>query len=118
MLSTLHYIDRTLNAFDALDRLSRSLERDRFGGDRSGLPVNVYETDDALVLRFLVPGFSLEDLELKLEEGVLSLSGQRQVSPPTLHARDGSPASVRMRQWSGRPMAPSWMSCRARTSGG
>jgi len=39
--------------------------------------VDVLESDGALVARFEVAGFSAEDLEVTLEDGVLSLTGER-----------------------------------------
>jgi HSP20 family protein len=39
--------------------------------------VDVYETTDELVVRAELPGMKREDIELTLEKGVLTISGQR-----------------------------------------
>ena len=38
---------------------------------------DVFETGDALVARFELPGFSTDDLDITLEDGVLRVSGER-----------------------------------------
>ena len=42
----------------------------------SGYPVDLYETDDALVLELAVPGIAVEDLDISLENRHLSISGK------------------------------------------
>ena len=45
------------------------------GGTRS-LPVDVYETPDALVVRALVPGVSHDAIDVQYQQGVLTLRAQ------------------------------------------
>ena len=41
-------------------------------------PVDIHETDDALVLRAELPGFSKDDVNVELKDNSLTLKGQRQ----------------------------------------
>jgi HSP20 family protein len=41
-------------------------------------PVDIHETDDALVLQAELPGFSKEDVNVELKDNSLTLKGQRQ----------------------------------------
>jgi HSP20 family protein len=40
-------------------------------------PVDIYETDDAFVLKAELPGFSKEDVQIELHENRLTLRGER-----------------------------------------
>ena len=51
----------------------------RGGGDAQGWggpPLNVYEDGDALVIEAQLPGMKPEDLDINVEQGVLTISGQ------------------------------------------
>ena len=79
-------IDRT---FLALEELRRRMGRafDEGGVERvSGLanwpPINLYDTGSEMVLRAEVPGVSENDLDLQINQDVLTISGQRQVNVP------------------------------------
>lgn len=57
---------------------------------------DLYETDDAFVLEMELPGFNLDDIELTMERGVLTVAGSRTVEetegaePRTYHLRERS----------------------------
>ena len=72
-----------------------------FGAVASGpawLPAfDVTETDEAFVLRGDLPGVAQEDIEVRLEDGVLSVSGERAVSET-----DGGPRFIRLQRPSGK----------------
>ena len=40
-------------------------------------PVDIYETDDALVLKAELPGFSKEDINIELKDNTLVIKGER-----------------------------------------
>jgi len=52
-------------------------------------PVDILESDDRIVLRAYLPGVEQDDIELRVEDGVLILRGQRKppadVRPEDLH---------------------------------
>jgi len=58
-----------------LASVSLSFSGIRFG--REYPPVNVYELDDQLLLTAELPGTRLEDLEVLVADGVLTLKGRR-----------------------------------------
>jgi HSP20 family protein len=41
-------------------------------------PVDIHETDDALILKAELPGFSKDDVNVELKDNSLTLKGQRQ----------------------------------------
>ncbi len=70
------------------DRMNRlfedSLARTRGRGGEEGLvtgawtpPVDIYETDDAIVLKAELPGIDRKDIQLEVRDGVLTLKGER-----------------------------------------
>lgn len=72
----------TLSPWDELDQLTDRLSR-VFGTptprNGSWMPaVNVEETTDELVLTAEMPGMSHEDIEIELENNILSISGEKQ----------------------------------------
>lgn len=86
MLPTRWTNEGTFSPFDSLFRLRNELDRffDRTYGeagmmaDRAWtLPVDVTETDEHYRYVFEVPGFRREDLELTLEGGLLTVTGER-----------------------------------------
>ncbi len=46
-----------------------------FGAGSVGLPLEVYQTPDAVVVKALAPGITPDNLEVTFERGVLSLHG-------------------------------------------
>ena len=68
---------------DAMDRLFEdSVVRPRAQVSRNGgrrplyLPVDAYTTEDELVVYVLLPGVSPEDVNITIEENVLTISGE------------------------------------------
>ena len=58
---------------------------------------DITETDEAFVLHGDLPGVSQKDIEVRLDENVLSVSGERSVSEA-----DGGPRFIRRRRPSGK----------------
>src|SRR6267143_2437401 len=50
-------------------------------------PVDIFESNDRIVLRADLPGVEQDDIELRVDEGVLILRGQRKL-PPDLRPED------------------------------
>lgn len=87
--------DRT---FSMLDELRRRM--DRMWDDWEGEPgfstelssaqawprVNVFDTGSAIVLKADVPGVSEKDLQISINQGVLSISGERKSDVPEGYA--------------------------------
>lgn len=40
-------------------------------------PIDAFDTDDALVVRMDLPGFTTEDVDVSVEDGTLTVSGER-----------------------------------------
>jgi len=65
------------------NRLDRVLsEAPRFGRETESYgswipPVDIFEKNDELVLRAELPGMNREDIDLRVENGVLTLTGER-----------------------------------------
>lgn len=86
--------------FGGFERLRREMDEvfGRFAGGglasaRSNVfpPVNVYETHDAYVLTAEVPGLRIEDLNVTIESGRVTLRGERKIEFPesaSLHRRE------------------------------
>ncbi len=68
--------DRMNRIFD--DTLTRSGRRedDAFAGTWTP-PVDIVETKDRLVLKAELPGFAEEEIQLRFDEGILCLEGER-----------------------------------------
>lgn len=45
-------------------------------------PLNIYETEQAIEILVEAPGYRREDLDLQLDNGVLTIKGQREITPP------------------------------------
>src|SRR5256714_4644423 len=57
-----------------------SEERQRGGGPRGEpMPVNIYETDDGVVIDAAVPGAGPDDVDIQCAEGVLTIRARSQV---------------------------------------
>lgn len=79
-------------ACDMLDRADRvqrqffRVSRNRSGGARWEPPVDVYETGQALWLVIALPGVAAGDVQVSVQEGVLSVIGQRSLPLPAARA--------------------------------
>src|SRR5437763_800720 len=73
-----------------------SEERQRGGGPRGEpMPVNVYETDDGVVIDAAVPGAGPDDVDIQCAEGVLTIRARSQVPErECLHPVDGVAAAA------------------------
>ena len=58
-------------------------------------PVNLYETEDAFILRAELPGVASEDIDVSLEGSTVTLSGERKIE---YAAGDGTAVHRRERQ--------------------
>jgi len=68
-----------LSLFDEVDRLFTEAFSDLVRPARTATyvaPVDLYETDDALVLEMWAPGLGAEDLEISLEGNKLTIRGE------------------------------------------
>ena len=65
----------------------------RWSSDESGFgtwmpPVEIFEKEDTLILRAEVPGMSQKDIDLHVENGILTLKGEKrrdEIAGETLH---------------------------------
>lgn len=80
MLTTLQLLDRTLSSLDAFDRLTRGFDAERVGGGAA--PVNIFEGERAVIVQLSAPGVKKEDLEINVEDDVLTVSGARAAALP------------------------------------
>ncbi len=69
---------------DRMNRLFEDAVRTRGGEDEMTAgnwvpPVDIYETKDALVVKAQLPEVNKEDIEIRLENGVLSIRGERKL---------------------------------------
>ena len=96
MLRQLGEYDRT---FSMLDELRRRMDRmwQDWDADEPGFStqlsssqawprVNVFDTGNALVLKADVPGVSEKDLHISINQGALSISGERKSDAPEGYA--------------------------------
>lgn len=68
--------------FDQIDQGLNQFVNDLFQHDTSAgysVPVSGWELEDSYVLQFDLPGVPLADIELQVQEGLLEISGQRNV---------------------------------------
>ncbi|OAA30951.1 heat-shock protein Hsp20 [Kosmotoga arenicorallina S304] len=85
MLAKRGELSSIFKPFEELHREIDKLFDDAFKGlsirpeDRENFipAVDVYETDDAIFLEMEVPGIKKGDLKIKLEDGVLSITGEK-----------------------------------------
>ena len=49
----------------------------RDGGTALVPPIDAYRTEDAVVIHMELPGFTPDDVEIEVQDGVLTVSGQR-----------------------------------------
>lgn len=80
------------SASEELRRLQREMRKlfdeslggffDRRASDRRFPPVNVYESEEEIVVRAEVPGVSVEELDLTITGDTLTLEGERRLELP------------------------------------
>jgi HSP20 family protein len=71
--------DRMNRMFEESVR-TRGAEEGEFASGSWAPPVDIYETQDALLVKAELPEVKREDIDIRLENGVLSLRGQRKLS--------------------------------------
>jgi HSP20 family protein len=68
---------RTMGLRQVMDRLLEdAVVMPRSGGPQGSPSVDVYEEGDTLVIEAQVPGFTPDNLDVNVENGVLTISGQ------------------------------------------
>ncbi len=88
-----------LSLRDAMDRLFEesfiwprtSIVRDTFGGMVGALPMDMYETEDELVVRAQVPGLKSDQVSIQIQDGRLIIEAQmpeQKVENATYHYRE------------------------------
>jgi HSP20 family protein len=79
-------IDRTFLALEELRRrMGRAFEDERvFGASTLGTwpPTNLYDSGSEVVVRAEIPGVTESDLDIQLNQDVLTISGQRAAETP------------------------------------
>ncbi len=73
-------VARRMTPWTEMDRLQREMESMLGGGPTQDLwapPVDVEETSDHLVFHAELPGLSREDIDVELEDGVLTIQGEK-----------------------------------------
>jgi HSP20 family protein len=77
-------------AYEAMERAQR-LQRQFFHRSHATpyweAPVDIFETEAALVILVALPGVELEDIEVTLSAGILVVSGERTLPAETREAR-------------------------------
>jgi HSP20 family protein len=96
MLRQLGDYDRTVSMLDELrrrmDRMWQDWDSDEPGfstqlsSSQAWPRVNVFDTGSALVLKADVPGVSEKDLQISMNQGALSISGERKSDAPEGYA--------------------------------
>lgn len=74
-------VTRTRSPFNEMNRLAREMDS-LFGGlggtnDLWSPPVDVEETPERLILTAELPGMQHEDIDVELEDGVLTIQGEK-----------------------------------------
>ncbi|AKI97320.1 Hsp20/alpha crystallin family protein [Kosmotoga pacifica] len=85
MLARREGVNSLFKPFEELHREIDRLFDEAFRGLGTGnkrtegfLPeVDIYETDDSIVIEMDVPGIKKNDLKIKLEDGILTISGEK-----------------------------------------
>src|SRR5829696_3675544 len=68
---------RAMSLRQMMDRLLEdAFVMPRQGGDGGSPAMDVYEEDDSLVVEAHIPGMKPDDLDINVEQGVLTISGQ------------------------------------------
>src|SRR5579885_2569435 len=80
---------------DPFERLQAELEQmvqqafAAFGPGGVYPPVNVFDAGDAFVIKAELPGLDPKAIELSVEDGALTLRGERKLPEPQAEYRDG-----------------------------
>lgn len=70
--------------FDVFDRLmGDSWGQFPTGSTSMALPIDVYERDNVLFVKAAIPGVKPEEVELSIEEGILTISGETKQTEET-----------------------------------
>ena len=67
--------------FSAIDRLFQDLGGSIGNRDDAATPMDLYETDEALVVELVVPGVKADDLDISIEGRQLSIRGTLPAPP-------------------------------------
>lgn len=70
-----------------LSRMDRLFDRPSFDQEEGTLALDIYEQDDALIVEASVPGFTREDIDVQLHQGLLSIVAQRLAQDGTAEGR-------------------------------
>lgn len=70
-------LDSLIGMSREMDRLVSSMWPDFENGSPWGMPAEVVETDDEIRFEVEMPGFREEDIEVTLENNVLTISGEK-----------------------------------------
>ena len=79
MMTRYEPFSNALSLREAMDQLFRDSFVAPFGALRQtmhSIPVNVYETDDAFVVKAFAPGLTPDDLSISVEQGSVTLHGE------------------------------------------
>jgi Molecular chaperone (small heat shock protein) len=67
--------------FEEVEQIMKDLHPSTLGGNASFIPsVNIYETDKAVVVESAVPGVDVKDVEISIENDILTIKGQTKKS--------------------------------------
>ena len=69
-----------INPWAELDRLLAATFATDTADQGRTIPANLYETEDAKILEFELPGVARKDIDLSYDKGVLSIEATRKVS--------------------------------------
>lgn len=97
----------TLRPFEEMTRMMRDVERifdellptDWFRSETFGFvpSTDIYEKPNALIVTMDLPGFDKNDLEIHVDNGVLTISGERKA-----YELDKHDQVIRQERWTGR----------------
>lgn len=68
--------------WDQMEQMARDMARmvpwaeEAGDGHEMGIPVDIYETENEVVVKAEVPGIKKEDLEINLQDNILTIRGQ------------------------------------------
>lgn len=62
--------------FDQMDRMAQEITGSNSGSRVSTLPVDLCDNGDEVIIRAFVPGLSTDHLDLEIEQGVLTITGE------------------------------------------
>lgn len=83
-------VDRLFNEAFTPTRFQTVWSTDAGAPDRSRLPLDVYSTDDDVVVLAAVPGLSPDDIEITAEKNTVTISGRIPNAAESEHAKDAS----------------------------